>query len=116
VNDIDSLQAEVMKALAHPRRLQVLHILAAGPSSVAAIATALGMTQPNTSQHLAVMRQSGVVEADRSGREVRYRLADPQVTTACALMRGVLERRLQRLAEAAIQQRSADSVAPATGS
>lgn len=106
-----------MKALAHPRRLQILHLLAAGPASVAAIGSALGMTQPNTSQHLAVMRQSGVVEADRTGREVRYRLADEQVTTACALMRGVLERRLQRLAGAAVDLRVARDVsASATGS
>ena len=114
--DIDSLQADVMKALAHPRRLQILHLLSAGPASVATIGAALGMTQPNTSQHLAVMRQSGVVDADRTGREVRYRLADPQVTAACALMRGVLERRLRRLAGAALDPSAADVAAVATRS
>jgi hypothetical protein len=38
-----------------------------------------------------------VVEAERDGREVRYRLADPDVMVACGIMRGVLERRLARL-------------------
>ena len=65
------------------------------------LATAIGATQPNVSQHLAVLRASGIVEAERDGREVRYRLADPDVMVACGLMRSVLERRLTRLGEMA---------------
>jgi hypothetical protein len=38
------------------------------------------------------------VEPERHGREIRYRLADPDVIVACSLMRGVLQRRLERLA------------------
>jgi hypothetical protein len=38
------------------------------------------------------------VEAERDGREARYRLTDPDVMLACGIMRGVLERRLRRLA------------------
>jgi DNA-binding transcriptional ArsR family regulator len=45
-----------------------------------------------------MLRVAGLVEAERDGREVRYRLADPDVMVACGLMRGVLERRLRRLA------------------
>ena len=41
-----------------------------------------------------MLRAAGLVEAERDGREVRYRLADPDVIVACAIMRGVLERRL----------------------
>jgi len=114
MDDIDLLQADVMKALAHPRRLQILHRLAGGPMSVAALAGALGMNQPNTSQHLAVMRSTGVVEADRSGREIRYRLADPDVTRACALMRGVLQRRLDRLAGLVASKNPTNGSAPNT--
>jgi ArsR family transcriptional regulator len=98
MDDIDSLQAEVLRALAHPRRLQILHRLANGPVEVGTLAGELGMSQPNASQHLAVMRTAGVVEAERRGREVRYRISDPDVTVACGLMRGVLERRIDRLA------------------
>jgi DNA-binding transcriptional ArsR family regulator len=101
MDEIDTLQADVMKTLAHPRRLQILHRLAGGPTGVARLATELGMSQPNTSQHLAVMRAAGVVEAERDGRVVRYRLADPDVTVACALMRSILERRLARLGQMA---------------
>jgi DNA-binding transcriptional ArsR family regulator len=53
------------------------------------------------SQHLSVLRAAGIVEAERDGREVRYRLADPDVMVACGVMRSVLERRLTRLGEMA---------------
>jgi len=98
MDDIEILQAEIMRTLANPRRLGIIHRLAGGPVEVGRIAADLRMSQPNVSQHLAVMRAAGVVEAERSGREVRYRLSDPEIVAACALMRGVLARRLDRLA------------------
>jgi DNA-binding transcriptional ArsR family regulator len=97
VDDITILQAEVLKTLASPRRLEILHVLARQPIEVGRLATLIGATQPNVSQHLAVLRSTGLVEAERDGREVRYRLSDPDVMVACGLMRTVLERRLTRL-------------------
>ena len=98
MDEITNLQAEVLKTLASPRRLQILHRLADGPCEVGRLATELGLSQPNVSQHLAVLRAAGIVEAERDGREARYRLTDPDVMVACGIMRGVLERRLRRLA------------------
>ncbi len=98
MDEIYGLQADVLKTLASPRRLEILHRLADGPCEVGRLADELGMSQPNASQHLAVLRAAGVVEAERDGREVRYRLADPDVMVACSIMRGVLQRRLRRLA------------------
>jgi len=98
MDEITILQAEVLKSLANPRRLEILHVLARGPIEVGHLADAIGATQPNVSQHLAMLRAAGIVEAERDGREVRYRLADPDVMIACGIMRGVLERRLRRLA------------------
>jgi ArsR family transcriptional regulator len=97
MDSITILQAEVLTALANPRRLEILHLLATGPREVGGIATELGIGQPNASQHLAVMRNAGIVVADREGRAVRYRIADPDVIAACDLMRAVLARRLARL-------------------
>lgn len=101
MDEITTLQAEVLKTLASPRRLEILHALARGPMEVGRLAELIGATQPNASQHLAMLRTAGIVEAERDGREVRYRLADPDVMVACGLMRGVLERRLTRLGEIA---------------
>ena len=97
MDEITILQAEVLKTLASPRRIEILHELARGPIEVGRLAETIGASQPNVSQHLAVLRSAGIVEAERDGREVRYRLADPDVTVACAIMRAVLERRLARL-------------------
>jgi ArsR family transcriptional regulator len=99
MDPIYTLQADVLKVLAHPRRLEILHALNAEPREVGRLASDLGMSQPNVSQHLAVMRAAGIVEAVRGGREVRYRLIDPDVMVACEVMRGVLERHLGRLAQ-----------------
>ncbi|MEO5884824.1 MAG: metalloregulator ArsR/SmtB family transcription factor [Candidatus Limnocylindrales bacterium] len=98
MDEITMMQAEVLRTLASPRRLGILHRLADGPCGVGQLAITVGASQPNVSQHLAVLRTSGLVEAVRDGRDVRYRLVDPDVMVACRIMRSVLERRLVRLA------------------
>lgn len=98
MDEITLLQAEVLRTLASPRRLEILHRLATEPLTVNRLATEIGASQPNVSQHLAVLRAAGLVEARRDGRAVRYALADPDVMVACGVMRGVLQRRLRRLA------------------
>jgi DNA-binding transcriptional ArsR family regulator len=108
MDEITVLQAEVLRTLASPRRLEILHRLTDGPCEVRRLAEDIGATQPNVSQHLAVLRTAGIVEAERVGREVRYRLTDPDVMVACALMRGVLQRRLTRLGRLSLH----DQVAP----
>lgn len=97
VDEITILQAEVLKTLSSPRRLEIVHRLAQGPCEVRRLAEELGAPQPNVSQHLGVLRSAGIVDAERDGREVRYRLTDPDVVVACGLMRSVLQRRLTRL-------------------
>jgi ArsR family transcriptional regulator len=101
MDEITILQAQVLKTLASPRRLEILHVLAGGPIEVGRLAKAIGASQPNVSQHLAVLRAAGIVEAERDRREVRYRLVDADVMVACALMRSVLERHLMRLGDVA---------------
>ena len=107
MDEITALQAEILKTLASPRRLEIIHRLAEGPCEVGRLAEELGASQPNISQHLAVLRSVGLVEAEREGREVRYRLTDPDVVVACGLMRGVLQRRLARLGRLSIVDQSA---------
>ncbi len=114
MDEITTLQAEVLRTLASPRRLEILHRLAVGPCEVGRLADDLGLSQPNVSQHLAVLRGSGLVDADRDGREVRYRLADPDVIVACGIMRGVLERRLRRLADLSAAATAASDATTAT--
>lgn len=107
MDEITALQAEVLKTLASPRRLEIIHRLAEGPCEVGRLAEELGASQPNISQHLAVLKAAGIVDAERDGREVRYRLSDPDVVVACGVMRGVLQRRLARLGRLSIVDQSA---------
>ena len=98
MDEITRLQADVLKVLSSPLRLEIVHRLADGPLDVSRIAAAIGASQPNASQRLSVLRAAGLVEADRHGREIRYGLVDPDAIVACNVMRGVLTRRLARFA------------------
>ena len=106
MDEITALQAEVLRTLANPRRLEIIHRLAEGPCEVGRLAEEIGASQPNVSQHLAVLRAAGLVDAERDGREVRYRLVDPDVVVACGVMRGVLQRRLTRLGRLSLVDQS----------
>lgn len=71
--------AQVLRLLAHPHRLKILEILRAGKGTpVHEVAGRLGLSPAATSQHLNHMRRVGLVAAEREGREVRYRVADPR--------------------------------------
>jgi ArsR family transcriptional regulator, virulence genes transcriptional regulator len=114
-HDIDELQASMLRSLASAHRLRILHLLGAQPCEVNEIARDLGLNQAAASQHLAAMRNVGLVEAIRDGRTVRYRLADQQILAACELMRAVLVRRLSRLGDlaAAAHEPSLHALSPA---
>lgn len=110
---IYGLQASLLKTLASPRRLEIVHYLGdAGPVEVRKLAEHFGSTQPAISQHLAALRGVGIVEAVREGREVRYQLADPEIVAACGLMRQVLIRRIARLGDIAAPYASQPSAQP----
>jgi len=75
--------AEICKVLTDPKRLMLLDALRHGRRSVGELADAIGVALPNASQHLAVLRGAGLVEAQRSGTTVQYRLAEPAIVEAC---------------------------------
>ena len=112
MDPLHELQAEICRTLSHPVRIAILHLLADEPREVGRLAVALDISQPNASKHLAVMRQAGLVEAERDGRGAVYRLTDQSVIGACDLMAQVMRRRLARLAElsAAIESTDHESV------
>jgi len=114
MDEITILQAEVLKTLASPRRLEIVHALAARSMGVGRLADTLGTSQPNVSQHLAVLRSAGLVVSERHGREVRYQLVDPEVMVACGIMRTVLERHLRRLGALAPSRATPRSAAHVT--
>ena len=102
--DIYVLQARILKTLASPRRLEIVHLLGErGPLEVRRIAAHFGTTQPAISQHLGAMRSAGLVEAIRAGRDVRYQLTDPELVGTCASMREILVRRMAKMGHLAAE-------------
>lgn len=90
------LHAEICKVLTDPKRLMLLDTLRDGERSVGELATAIGVTLPNASQHLAILRSAGLVDGRRMGTTVNYRLAEPAIATACDVIHGIVTRRLAR--------------------
>jgi ArsR family transcriptional regulator len=96
-NQIDEIQTSMLRALASPHRLRLVHLLGCRPWEVNELVRETGLPQAAVSQHLAALRAVGLVEAVRDGRFVRYSLADPDIVGACDVMRGVIVRRLSAL-------------------
>lgn len=86
--------ARLTKALASPRRLELLEVLAQGERSVEAVAQATGLSVANASQHLQVLREARLVEGRKQGLFVHYRLAGDDVANLLTTVTRVAERRL----------------------
>jgi DNA-binding transcriptional ArsR family regulator len=94
VDEVDArlleLQAEICQTLANPKRLRIINLLKNGELPVGDMVRAMAIAKANLSQHLAVMRQKGILIARREGTAIYYRLASPKITEACTTMREVL--------------------------
>lgn len=70
------------RAMADPTRSRLLMTLLEGPAHPAELARDLGLTRSNVSNHLACLRDCGIVVAEPHGRQTRYAMADPHLTRA----------------------------------
>jgi len=95
------LQASICKCLSHPKRLEVLCELKSGEKSFGQLQQATGLSKANLSQHLAVMRERGVIDARRDGQHVFFAVANPKITEACRLMHEVLCEQIEAQQQAA---------------
>lgn len=84
------LQAELCGALAHPVRLQILDILADGEKTSSDLLKVLEIPKANLSQHLAVLRDAGIIRARKEGLFQMLSLGIPRIKDACAIVRTVL--------------------------
>lgn len=99
----------VVKALANPHRLELLDLLAQAPRTVEVLAELSGLTVANASQHLQVLRAAGLVESEKSGSYVTYRLAGADVAHTVVQLRALAHARSATIARAAAEL----SLAPA---
>jgi len=100
--------ARVGQAIASGPRLALLDLLRQGPRTVEALAQQAGLTLANASQHLKVLRQARLVEAEKRGIFVTYRVADQAVDDFYGALRGLAETRLaevQQIAQTFVEKR-----------
>jgi DNA-binding transcriptional ArsR family regulator len=94
--ELHELTSTLCHALNDPKRLVILHLLGEGPSSVGTLAEQVGATVANVSQHLAVLRERGLVETERDGLNVIYSLRYPELLDAIDGLRAVLRSEMRR--------------------
>ncbi len=93
--------ARVGKAVASAKRIELLDLLCQGERHVEALAEAAGLSVANASQHLQVLRGARLVDTDKSGVFVTYRLADPSVAEFVRQLRILAEKRLSEVEQTA---------------
>ena len=106
--------ARVGGAFSSPKRVEIIDLLAQGERTVESIAEATGMAVANTSRHLQVLRNAGMLASRRDGLHVVYRVADDSVVAGYRALRTLAEARIgevHKLAEAFFgQEDGADAV------
>ena len=86
--------ARLGKAISAPKRLELLDLLCQGPRTVEALADQAAISVANASQHLQVLRAARLVDAEKKGLYVEYRLADESVARFFLALRELGEARL----------------------
>jgi ArsR family transcriptional regulator len=92
--ELQTFKAQFFRALAHPTRIRMLEILVRGGLTVQELQEALTLDQPIVSQQLAVLRNQGIVSAQKEGLSVRYTLRDPLVGELLDVARQILNNQL----------------------
>jgi ArsR family transcriptional regulator len=93
--EITQLHANICSGLADPRRILILYTLKDKPINVSDLANEVGISQPAASRHLTILRERGMVTAERDGQSVVYTLADERIIQALDLLRAVLADQLK---------------------
>lgn len=88
--EVHQLHADLCSALADPTRILILYYLADGTCTVNELTSKLNVPQPTTSRHLKLLRERGLVHANRQGQTVEYTLSDPRIIDALDTLRAVL--------------------------
>lgn len=101
--------ARISKAAAAPKRLEMLDLLSQGPRTVEVLADLAAITVGNASQHLKILRAARLVEAQKQGLYVEYRLADEEVAKFFVALRSLAQSRLaevERITREYVDRRS----------
>src|ERR1700722_18116368 len=84
------VKAQLFRVLGHPLRIRILELLRDGERTVGDLQVELELDSSGTSQHLAALRQQGVLESRRAGTSVYYRIRDPRISELLVLAKQIL--------------------------
>jgi ArsR family transcriptional regulator len=84
------VKAQLFRVLGHPVRIRILELLVDGERTVGQLQAELDLDSSGTSQHLAALRQQGILDSRRAGTSVYYRIRDPRVSQLLAVARQIL--------------------------
>ncbi len=89
MEEIISIQADMMKTFAHPARLKILKAICKEEQSAADILRLTHLSKANLSQHMKLLVGSGIVLSRKEGVQVYYRVANRKIKKACELMQEI---------------------------
>ncbi len=84
------VKAQLFRVLGHPIRIRILELLLAGERTVGELQAELSLDSSSTSQHLAALRNQGVLQSRRVGTSVYYGIRDPRVSQLLAIAKQIL--------------------------
>ena len=96
--EVSQMEAELCSAFSDPTRILILYALDEQPRTVTELTVELNLAQPTTSRHLKVLRDRGLVVAERQGTSMLYKLADRRLIDALDILRTVLRDRIMHRA------------------
>ncbi len=89
-HQVFELHTDILKAISHPKRLEIIHLLRDHSLSVSEIQEMLDLPQANLSQHLQILRENKIVKTTKKGKQIFYQVVSPKLLKACDLIREVL--------------------------
>lgn len=94
--ELIQMHASICKTFTNPIRLIIIDQLGSGEKNVSEMEQLTGIRQATLSQHLAVLREKGIVVTKRQGQSIIYNISNPKILKACQLMREVLLERIEQ--------------------
>ncbi len=94
MSEILAARADILKAIAQPTRLKIIEILREGERCVCEIFPAIDEEQSNTSRHLNIMQNSGILGRRKAGLKIMYRLKHPEVLEIIDLASVILKKEI----------------------
>lgn len=91
------LHADMCKVLANEKRIEIIYLLQEGEKHVDELAQEMEISKANVSQHLALLREKGVVCTRKEGLKVFYEICNPKLIKACELMKEIMLEQLSDL-------------------